>query len=303
MFDVIIIGGGPAGLAAAVYFARQKLHFLILTVDVGGQTLLSTDVEDYLGFHLLNGVELVEKFRAHLEDYREQYELHEGEPVLTVERIVDGYRVTTAKGRYDAKTLLVTTGTKHRQLNVPGEKTLYGKGVTYCATCDAPLFKGKKVFVIGGGNSAMDAALFVAKYTDDVTIVTINKELMGDAIMKSKVFENPKIKVYAETKTTRILGEGLVTGIGLAGTDGVEHVERAEGIFIEVGLVPASQFIDLVEKDKWGQIVVDKTNKTSAPGIFAAGDVTDVTQKQIAVAVGEGSKAALELITYVQRNP
>lgn len=300
MYDVIVIGGGPAGLAAAVYLARQKLTFVILTRTVGGQTLLSSDVEDYLGFHLVNGVELVEKFREHLKDYEGAYELHEDEPAVKIEKLDAGFRVTTAKGTYDAKTLLIATGTKHRELNVPGEKDYYGKGVTYCATCDAPLFRDKKVYVVGGGNSAMDAALFLEKYTTGIVIVTINKELTGDAVMKAKILASKNISVLAETKTTKIIGNRFVTGIGLAGSDGAERVEPAQGVLIEVGLVPVSQFVDLVAKDKWGQIMIDKRNATNIPGIYAAGDVTDVTEKQIAIAVGEGSKAALELIKYLQ---
>lgn len=300
MYDVIVIGGGPAGLAAAVYFARQKLHFTILTVDIGGQTLLSADVEDYLGFHLLDGVQLVEKFKEHLKDYASQFTVHQAEPVTKIERIVDGFRVTTAQGFHDSKTLLIASGTKHRELNVPGEKQFYGKGVTYCATCDAPLFQGKKVYVIGGGNSAMDAALFLEKYTTGIVLVTINPQLMGDAVMKSKVLRSKNIAVYPTTKTTKIIGDTFVTGIGLISADGRERVEPAQGVFVEVGLVPVSGFATIVSQDKWGQIVVDKQNRTTVPGIFAAGDVTDVTEKQIAVAVGEGSKAALEVIKYLQ---
>lgn len=299
MFDVIIIGGGPGGLAAAVYFARQKMKFAILTVDIGGQALLSSDVENYLGFHLLNGVDLVAKFREHLNGYEGQFELHEQEPARKVEKIDHGFRVTTDKGSYEAKALLVATGAKHRELKVPNEKEMYGKGLTYCATCDAPLFKDKKVYVIGGGNSAMDAALFLEKYTTGIVIVTINAELMGDDLMKSRVLKSPNISVLYSTKTTKIVGTARVEGIGLVGPDGAERVEKTDGVFIEIGVVPVSDFIDIVAKDKWGQIIVDKRNKTSVDGIYAAGDVTDVTEKQIAVAVGEGSKAALEIINYL----
>lgn len=288
-------------MAGAVYMARQKLKFVILTDTVGGQTALSDDVENYLGFHLLNGVELVAKFQEHLKDYKEQFEIKEQELAQKVEKIDGGFRVTTPKASYDAKSLLIATGTIHRKLKVPGEDALYGHGVTYCANCDAPLFKGKKVFVIGGGNSAMDAALFLEKYTTGIVLVSNNKELMGDSTMKTKILASKNISVLTETKTTKIVGDKLVMGICLVGPDGVERVEPTQGVFIEIGLVPVSQFIDLVEKDKMGQIVVDKSNHTSVPGIFAAGDVTDVTEKQISVAVGEGSKASLELISYVQK--
>jgi len=300
MYDVIIIGGGPAGLAAAVYFARQKLKFLILTGHVGGQTIWSTDIEDYLGFHLLNGQALVKQFRDHLADYDGMYELHEGEHVTEIKKSEGIFQVISEKTSYESKSILIATGTKRRELGVIGEKEFYGKGVTYCATCDAPLFKGKKVFVIGGGNSAMDAALFAEKYASGVTVITINAELKGDAVMKSKIVANPRIRVLALTKTTKIVGNSFVSGIGYSGEDGIEHEESCEGVFIEIGLMPSTNFADIVEKDQWKQIVIDKRNKTSVPGIFAAGDCTDVADKQIGIAVGEGSKAALELIKYLQ---
>ncbi len=300
VYDSIIIGGGPAGLAAAIYFARQKLNFLMLTGDIGGKTLWSSDVENYLGFHLVSGVELVKKFQEHVADYASNFTLKENEPVQSVVQELTGFRVQTAKGTYAARTLLVATGEENRKLNIPGEKEYYGKGLTYCATCDGPLYSGKTVHVIGGGNSAMDAALLLEKYAEHVTIVSLNPDLSGDAVMKKRCQTSPKVKVLTQTKSTKIIGEQFVTGIGLVGEDGVERVEPTQGIFIEIGLIPVSNFIDVVEKDKWGQIKIDKRNRTSATGIWAAGDVTDVTEKQIAIAVGEGSKAALDLIKYLQ---
>lgn len=302
MYDVIIIGGGPAGLAAAIYLARQKMKFILLAGDVGGQTLLSSEVDNYLGFHLIDGVQLVGEFKKHLADYKDAFELREGEAVTKAEAIDGGFRVTTDKGSYDARTVLVATGEKHRELNVPGEKELYGRGVTYCATCDAPLFGGKDVTVVGGGNSAMDAALFLEKYATHVTIMTVNKELSGDAVMKNKCVTSQKISVISNAKALRILGleQNRVTGIEYQTADGSAQTKATDGVFIEIGLVPVSGFIDIVQKDRWGQIVVDKYNATSVPGIWAAGDVTDVTEKQIAVAAGEGSKAALQIIKWFQ---
>lgn len=300
MYDIIIIGGGPAGLAAAVYFARQKLSFALLSGLTGGQTLWSSDVENYLGFHLLNGIALAERFKKHLEDYRDAFTFREGEFVQTVEKIAGGFRVTTDQSSYEARTLLIATGTKHRELGVPGEKEYAGKGVTYCATCDAPLFRDKIVHIVGGGNSAMDAALFAAKYASHVTVVTLNDALKGDDVLRSKVANHEKIKTIVSTKTTRIVGETLVTGIGLVGTDGAERIEKTDGVFIEIGLIPVADFITFVGKDRSGQIIVDKANATDVEGVWAAGDVTDVTEKQIAVAVGEGSKAALSIIRYLQ---
>jgi alkyl hydroperoxide reductase subunit F len=301
MYDVVILGGGPAGLAASVYFARQKLNFLVLTKDIGGYAMWSDDVENYLGFHLLNGPQLVKKFQEHLADYAGAFTLKDNEPATLVERIKGGFSVTTAKGTYEAKTVLIATGTTHRELGVPGEKELYGKGVTYCANCDAPLYKDKKVFVIGGGNSAMDAALFLEKYTTGIVIVSLNEELGGDSLLKQKIATSKNISVYTETKATQIVGTSVVTGVGLIGPDGKERLEAAQGIFIEIGLKPITDFISFVDKDKSGQIIVDKMNQTDVDGVFAAGDVTDVTAKQIAVAVGEGSKAALRIIAWLQQ--
>lgn len=301
MFDVLIIGGGPAALAAAVYIARQKRSFALIAPEIGGQVSWSADIENYLGFHLLDGVELVKRFRTHLEDYKSDFMLNEGERVAKLEKTGEGFRAQTDSGQiYDAKTVLIATGAEHRALDVPGEKKLYGRGVTYCATCDAPLFRDKVVFVIGGGNSAMDAALLLEKYAERITIITVNKELKGDEIMQKKINASSKIKVKAQTKVQEVLGETKVTGIKLVAPDGVERVEIADGVLIEIGLVPASQLVDFVAKDKRGQIIVAKNNATNVEGIWAAGDVTDIAQKQIAVAVGEGAKAALSIIQYLQ---
>jgi alkyl hydroperoxide reductase subunit F len=299
-FDALIIGAGPAGLAAAVYLARQKVRFAILTGDVGGKVLWSSDVENYLGFHLLDGVDLIKKFRAHLDDYKDAFTWKEGELVQSVAAVNGGFRIKTATAAYTSRTLLVATGQENRRLGVPGEKELMGKGVAYCATCDAPLFAGKAVHVVGGGNSAMDAALFLAKYAAQVTIVALGPELTGDARLKAACLAEPKIRVFPQTKTVRIEGGPFVTGIVLADASGAERTEPSQGVFVEVGLMPNTGFLDLVEKDRKGQVIVDAQNRTSVPGIFAAGDATSVPEKQIAIAVGEGSKAALQLIHYLQ---
>jgi thioredoxin reductase len=302
MFDVALLGAGPAGLSAAIYFARQKLSFVMIAPTFGGMALWSADVENYLGFHLLDGVDLVKQFRKHLDDYRESFLLKEGLAAQSVERQGAFFRIHTGGTEvFDAKTVLVATGTKHRELGVPGEREFYGKGITYCATCDAPLFKEKNVHVIGGGNSAMDAALFLVKYAAQVTIVTTNTQLSGDEAMRQQLLASPKVTILGNTKTTGFYGTQLLEEIGLQEEGNEERREKTEGVFIEIGLQPRSECVDFVAKDRFGQIIVDKYNATNVEGVWAAGDVTDITEKQIAIAVGEGSKAALEIIRFLQR--
>ncbi|MBD3250978.1 FAD-binding protein [Candidatus Uhrbacteria bacterium] len=302
MQDVVIIGGGPAGLAAAIYLARQKLQFTLITKALGGQTLLSSEIENYLGFHMMNGEEMVEKFKEHLNDYKDHFTLMKDEEVTGVQQIDGGFSVITKnESALETKTVLVATGEKHRKLGIPGEDAFYGRGVTYCATCDAPLFNGKEVAVIGGGYSAMESALFLEKYAPKVRILTLNEALMGDAILKKKVESSDLIEIIPNAKTTKILGDTFVKALEYEDADGNTQSLEVQGVFVEIGLVPISDFLDLVKKNKKGEIVTNEHNETSVKGIWAAGDVTTVTEKQIAVAVGEGSKAALQIIKYLQQ--
>lgn len=303
MFDCIVIGGGPAGMAASVYLARQKMKFGLFTGMLGGQVIWSSDVENYLGIHQVSGVKLVELFNKHLDDYQNALELHEDERVVRVLKTAGGFSVRTDRGEYPTRTVLIATGADHRKLDVPGEDRYAMKGISYCATCDAPLFADKKVHVVGGGNSAMDAALFLAKYAKEVHLVTINRELMGDEVMKKYCLANPKIQVHVLTETIGFKGHAMVDTIILAKADEGESEVPTEGVFIEIGLKPQSDLIDFVAKDKAGQIVIDSHNRTNVDGVWAAGDVTSVAFKQIAVAVGEGSKAALDIIRYLQSTP
>lgn len=302
MLDSIIIGGGPAGLAAAVYFARQKLSFALITPVFGGNALWSADIENYLGFHLLDGTHLVDKFREHLKDYKDSFQMLEGDSVALLEQIPGGFKTKTAKGiEFESKTVLIVTGEKHRELNIPGEKAFYGRGVTYCATCDAPLYNGKDVVVVGGGNSAMEAALFLEKYAKSVTILTVNDQLSGDAMYRKKIEASETMSILPKVKASRILGDSFVSGIEYEMADGTKKMLDVQGIFIEIGLMPVSDFVGFVNKSKGGEILVNEHNETNINGVWAAGDVTNVTEKQIAVAVGEGSKAALRIIKWLQQ--
>lgn len=301
MYDCIVIGGGPAGLSAAIYLARQRLNFVMIADAIGGQALWSAQVDNYLGFHLLDGMHLVEKFKEHLRDYKDSFLLKEGRRVASVEKLGDGgFRVTTEKGEFfDAKSVIVASGTKHRELHVPGEQAFYGRGVTYCSTCDGPLYANKEVIVVGGGNSAMQAALSISSYAKHVTMLTVNDRLKGDEMLKKKVEETEKVSLIYEAKTTKILGDTFVTAMEYE-VGGQKKTLEAQGVFIEVGLVPVSDFISFVKKNALSEIEVDIHNQTSVPGVWAAGDVTNVTEKQISVAVGEGSKAAIAAMKWLQ---
>lgn len=302
MLDSVIIGGGPAGLAAAVYLARQKVSFALITQIFGGNAIWSADVENYLGFHLLDGSHLVEKFREHLKDYEGMFQLIEGDQIATLEQIPGGFKLKTAKNvELESKTVLIATGEKHRELNIPGEKAFYGRGVTYCATCDAPLYRGKDVVVVGGGNSAMEAAMFLEKYAKSVTILTVNEKLTGDAIYRKKIESSEQIRILTKAKASKILGDSFVSGLEYEQSDGTKKLLDVQGIFIEIGLIPVSDFVSFVKKSNGGEILVNEHNETNVNGVWAAGDVTNVTEKQIAIAVGEGSKAALRVIKWLQQ--
>ena len=300
MFDCIVIGGGPAGMSASVFLARQKMNFALFAGHLGGRVVWSADVENYLGIHHVSGVQLVEAFHKHLDDYRKVIDLHEGENILKVVKTTGGFSVQTDRGAYSTRTVLIATGTDHRQLDIEGENLFTNKGISYCATCEAPFFSEKKVHVIGGGNSAMDAALFLTKYAKEVHIVTMNAELSGDESMKRNCLTDPKITVHTSMKTVAFKGNDLLESIVLVGADGVEKIVPTEGVFIEIGLKPQSGMIDFVAKDAIGQIVVDAHNQTNTEGVWAVGDVTSVLYKQIVIAVGEGSKAALDIVRYLQ---
>jgi len=299
MHDAIIIGAGPAGMAAAIYFARQKLDFIIISKNIGGQTAWSAEVGNYLGFHLISGADLAKKFKEHTESYG--VKIQSEEEVKEVKENNGNFTVISDKCEYQAKTVLVATGEKHRKLNIPGEDEFYGKGVTYCAICDAPLFSDKDIAVIGGSNSAMEAALFAAKYSKKAYIITINPGLEGDSVLIDRINGEDRIEVITSAKTTEIAGNKLVNRLKYEKKGEVKELE-IKGVFIEIGLIPVSDFIGIVKKNKWGEIEVDKNNATDIEGIWAAGDVTDITTKQIAVAVGEGSKASIRMIKYIEKS-
>jgi len=247
MLDLIIIGAGPAGITAAVYAARKKMNLLVITKDIGGQTAWSGDIENYTGYQFVSGSELVSKFENHLRKY--DIALKENEEVAKLGKKDNTVYVKTSKGEYQAKTAIIASGKRSRELSVPGEKEFKNKGLTYCATCDGPLFSGKDVAIIGGGNSALDAALQLVNIAKHVHIINITDSLTGDPIMQEKVKNSDKVTILNNSQVRAVLGDKMVTGVKIE-----KETIPVQGIFVEIGLVPNSSFAETIEKNKQGEI-------------------------------------------------
>jgi alkyl hydroperoxide reductase subunit F len=278
-YDVIIIGGGPAGLSAAVYSARKVLKTLLVSKDIGGQVAWTYDVDNYLGFSQVDTADLIAKFEEHVEKYG--VEKLVGVGVKTLELTGKIKKVITDDGKtFHTKTVIVATGKRPRPLNVPGEKELTGMGVTYCSTCDAPLFADLDVAVI---------------YMVSLTPIT------GDEILKDKVMNSPKVEIFTKYKILQIEGESTVEGIEIESLEtGEKKRFNVQGVIVEIGLLPNSELVlDTMEINRIGEIVIDSRCRTGVAGIFACGDVTDVPYKQVIVAAGEGAKAALSAYDYI----
>lgn len=296
MRELIIIGAGPAGITAAIYAARKKISVTVITRDIGGQAAWSGDIENYTGYQFISGPELAAKFEEHMRKF--DIELKEQEAVTGLSLGTDKVIVNTGKGRYEARSIIIASGKRTKELGVPGEKEFKNKGLTYCATCDGPLFSGRDVAVIGGGNSALDAAIQLMRIARHVYIINITPKLTGDAIMQEQVSSSPLVTVLNNTQVSAILGDKMVNSIEVKKEGRIETI-AVGGVFVEIGLIPNSEFAKDIVKNQFGEIKVDCYNQTSIEGVFAAGDVTDVPEKQIIIAAGEGSKAALSAFRYL----
>ena len=299
IYDVLIIGGGPAGLTAAVYSMRKGAETAIIVKNIGGQVSETSSVENYLGYKFINGVELVEKFREQVFQFNTGYE--EGQGVSSIE---DGEikKIILDDGRIlQSRTLIIASGKSWKKLGVPGEQKLTGKGVAYCTICDAPFFTGKKVVVVGGGNSGVEAAIDLASLASEVVIVQLLEELTADKILLDKLGSFKNVSIIFRSRVTAITGEDRVREVSVQNIDeGTVEMMPADGIFIEIGLEPNSSFASgVVELNSSSEIIVDNRCATNRKGIFAAGDVTSVPFKQIIIAGGEGAKAALSACEYI----
>ncbi len=301
MYDLMIIGGGPAGLAAGVYAARKQLKTLLLSGDTGGQINTTLGIENYLGYQFIEGPELINKFLTQVEQFPIDQKI--GDKIRQLKKIKNGFEAITEDGdKYQSKAVVFATGKKPRKLNVPGETELTGRGVSYCAICDGPVFAGQKVAVVGGGNSAVEAVLDLVKIAEHVSLVSL-APLTSDPVLSNQLKDAKNLTIFLEHEPIEIKGQGLVESIRIKNIKSEEEKELAVGgVFIEIGLVPNSDAVqELVNLNKWGEVTVTPRNETSLPGLFAAGDVTDVPEKQIIIAAGEGAKAALQAHRYLQR--
>jgi NADH-dependent peroxiredoxin subunit F len=299
IYELIIIGAGPAGITSSIYAARKKMNLLVLSKDIGGQTSWSGSIENYTGYQIVTGPELTEKFRDHIKTY--DIKVTEGEDVLSVKKEERLISIKTNKTQYKALAVIIASGKTPKQLDVPGEQEYKNKGIAYCATCDGPLFAKKRVAIIGGGNSALDAAIQLSKIASKVYIINITPALTADAVMREIVENNKDIEIYNSSKVKSVKGDRFVNGIEIEVKGTIRNIPL-EGVFVEIGLLPNSDFIESVEKNKAGEIKVNCACETNIPGIFAAGDVTSVPEKQIIVAAGEGAKATLSAFRYVVKN-
>ncbi len=306
-FDVLIVGGGPAGAAAAVYAARKGIRVGVAAERFGGQTNDTMAIENYISVLETDGP----KFAAALESQVRQY----GVDIMNLQRAAQIIPATQAGGLVQvqmengatlkAKTVILSTGARWRNVNVPGETEYKNKGVAYCPHCDGPLFKGKRTAVIGGGNSGIEAAIDLAGIVEHVTVVEFADQLKADAVLVKKLNSLPNVTVHTNAQTTEITGDGSKVN-GLRYKDratGTEHHVALAGVFVQIGLVPNTEFLKgTVELSKFGEIVVDAKGHTNVPGVFAAGDCTTVPYKQIVIAAGEGAKAALSAFDHLIRS-
>ncbi len=300
LYDVTVIGTGPAATSAAIYAVRKGLNVAMIGVKVGGQVLDTNEIENIIGTTTTTGSKYAESLEKHMKEYPIAFK--DGHLVKEVKKDGKDKILVTDDGKeYRTKTVIVATGAKHRHLGIPGEEEFTGKGVHFCTTCDGPFYKGLDVTIVGGGNSGVEAALDMSGIAKSVTLIEFMPELKADQVLQDKLAERENITVHKNTATKEVKGTEFVEKIVYANRDTNEDVEvKMDGLFIEIGLSANTSVVeDIVERNKIGEIIIDENNMTSEKGIFAAGDCTTVKHKQIVIAVGEGAKAALSAFNYL----
>jgi alkyl hydroperoxide reductase subunit F len=293
-YDLIIIGGGPAGVSAGVYAARKRLKTLLIAPEFGGQSNVSEGIENWIGTIKISGADLAKNLRAHLEAYAGDSVAIKEETAQSVSKNGNEFAVTTENGTYVSKTVLVATGSTRRKLEVPGAAEFDNKGLTYCASCDGPLFADQDVVVVGGGNAAFETAAQLLAYCKSVTLLNRTESFKADEVTVAKLKENPKFKIITNAIPMEIKGDAFVNGIAWKDSKTEEvHDLPIAAVFVEIGLIPTTYFVkDLLELNKIGQILVDpRTQRTKIPGLWAAGDCTDGLYHQNNIASGDAVKA------------
>ena len=303
-YDLIVIGGGPAGLSAALYAAREGIETLIIERSgVGGQAGTTERIDNYPGFAQgIGGAELADAMREHAERF--DVEILEAQTVTSIEAQGDYKMISTESGdSYCSRSLLLTPGATYRRLNVPGEEDLIGAGIHFCATCDGPFYKGQELVVVGGGNSGVEEGLFLTKFATKVTILEVGERLKASQILQEKAASHPQIEVRLNTTVVEFKGDRKLSSVVIKNTATGETEEITPGaVFVFIGLLPNTAFVkDSVDLDQWGSISTSPTMETSLEGVFAAGDARSGSTKQVASAVGEGATAALMIRQYLER--
>lgn len=304
IYDLIIIGGGPAGVSAGVYAARKKLKTLFVTVDFGGQSTVSDGIENWIGTTKISGSDLAKNLKEHLYAYAgDSLDIKEGEYVKDIQKDTEVFKVVSDRAEYEGKNVLITTGSTRKKLEIPGAKEFDNKGLTYCASCDGPLFAGQDVLVIGGGNAGFETSAQLLAYCNSVTLINRTDSFKADAITVSKLKENPKFKAIINAIPKEIKGDKFVKSFVWedANTGEVHEIETS-GIFVEIGLLPTTGFAkNILELNQIGQIPVDpRTQKTNVPGIWAAGDCTDGLYHQNNIASGDAVKALEDIYVTIR---
>lgn len=304
-FDVLIVGGGPAGAAAAIYAARKGIRTGIVADRFGGQVLDTMSIENFISVPHTEGPKLARAMEAHVRDY--DAEIITGQQAVKLERISEGFQVVLASGASLTSTsIILSTGARWRKMGVLGEEQYINKGVAFCPHCDGPLFKGKRIAVVGGGNSGVEAAIDLAGLVSHVTLIEFDKVLRADEVLQRKLKSLPNVTILTSAKTTEITGDGKrVNGLIYENrVSGEVHKVVLEGVFVQIGLVPNTEWLkDTLTLSAHGEIITDNHGATSVPGVFAAGDCTTAPYKQIVIAMGEGARSSLAAFDYLIRLP
>ena len=302
IYDLAIVGGGPAAVAAGVYASRKRIKTIFITKDFGGQSVVSDDIQNWVGTVSLSGAQLADNLKKHLEAYAEDViDIKTNQWVNKVEKTKDGFLIKTKENNFETKTILVATGSGRRKLSAPGVEKFENKGITYCASCDGPMFSGQDVAVIGGGNAGFETASQLLAYCPAVTLQELMDKFRADPITIEKVLKNPKMKALAGVKILEIKGDKFVKAIIYQDANGKKIELPVGGIFVEIGMTSATDLVKgLVELDKGGRIIADpRTQRASLSGIWAAGDCTDGLYHQNNIAAGDAVKALEDIYLFL----